>query len=138
MSPVAWSHRELLLFREPVFFVYWLESSSRLGTVRSRLPSPNAVGQLHVLQATGDEVRYGLDTSNRVFSVARCETGRLFKYLITHHWTPHSGRCFMPSATAVMNTKEVRGISWADGRQKVQTDTHASHVYVSLTHNAPS
>ena len=68
-------HRELLFFREPVLVVFWLESSTRLGTVRSSLPSHNVVGQLHVLQATY-EMGYALQ--NSVLSVSMCETGRLF------------------------------------------------------------
>ena len=34
--------------------------------------------------------------------VATCGAGRLFQHPTTKHWTPHSGRCFMPSATAVL------------------------------------
>ena len=50
------------------------------------------------------ELRYelGYALQNRVLALAVGDKGKLFKYPVTSHWTPHSGRCFMPTSTAAL------------------------------------
>ena len=64
------------------------------------LPSPTE----NYMQCIQKEMRY--DTAyalqNRVLTLARSGNEKLFKVAITNYWTTHSGRCFLPSATAAL------------------------------------
>ena len=56
------------------------------------------------MQCVQKEMRYdtGYALHNRVLVLARSGTEKLFKVAITNYWTPHSGRCFLPSSTAAL------------------------------------
>ena len=45
---------------------------------------------------------------NRVLALARDGKEKLFKIAITNYWTPHSGRCFLPSVTATLKHEKTQ------------------------------
>ena len=62
-------------------------------------PSTNYHGVVH------SELRYAIAYAmqNRVLSSISIDGSRVFSFPVTHYWTPHSSRSYLPSATLLLD-----------------------------------
>ena len=71
--------------------------AERTRSIRERPPPPVSLRRFQRMQASGAEVRCRLSSAVPPFVIIEAE-----REAVAQHWTPHSGRNFLPSATAAL------------------------------------